>query len=107
MPLPAVLAGVLGWNVTGTGLLDRLSFFGGGDNSCDESSALAALLPLEDAEEREFAPDALSDETSTLLARRPCNRSRKRMPGMLARPSNSCKASTILCLLPGVPWVQN
>jgi len=107
MLLPAVLAGVLGWNVTGTGLLDRLIFFGGGDNSCDESSALAALLPLEDAEEREFAPDALSDETSILLVRRPCNRSRKRMPGMLARPSNWCKSSTIICLLPVVPCVQN
>jgi hypothetical protein len=61
------------------------------------------LLPFEDVEEREFAPDALSDETSTLLARRPCNRSRKRMPGILARPSNSCKASTIIYFLPGVP----
>jgi hypothetical protein len=99
MPLPAVLSGVLGWNVTGTGLLDRLSFFGGGDNSCDESSALAALLPFEDAEEREFAPDALSDETSTLLVRRPCNRSRKRMPGMLARPSNSQSQLTYIFVI--------
>ena len=83
MALPAVLAGVSGMNRTGTGLLDRLSFFCG-DKSCDESSAVAALLSFADerVEEREF--DALSDDASTLLARRPCNRSRKTMPGMLA-----------------------
>jgi hypothetical protein len=81
MPLPAVLAGVLGWNITGTGLLDRLSFFGGGDNSCDESSALATLLPFEDVEEREFAPDALSDETSTLVG----NKSARQDPSLASK----------------------
>ena len=83
MALPAVLACVLGMNSSGTGLLDRLSFFCG-DKSCDESSAVAALLSFEDERETEREFGAQSDDASTLLVRRPCSRSRKPMPDMLA-----------------------